>query len=69
MVRTLYALSPPGEVRPVPIQWETGWFLAGCGQWEKRNVLPQPGLHPRFLGRLIRSVVTIQSTRDLSRYS
>ena len=69
MVRTLYALSPHGEAPPVPIHWETGWSLAGRGQWEKSIVLRQPGFHPRFLGRLVRSVVTIQYTRDLSRYS
>jgi len=66
VVRTLYALSPPGEASPVPIHWETGWSLAGRGQWEKRNALRQPEFHPRFLGRLVLSVVT---ARDLSRYS
>lgn len=62
--------KPPWESTPVPIHWETGWSLAGRGQWKKRIVLRQPGLHPRFLCRLVRSVDTVlQSTRDLSRYS
>lgn len=60
----LYVFGPcttgrPGERYWCPLRWKPEWaWVSVWTQWGEKNILPLPGIEPRFFGCLAHSLVT-----------